>query len=119
MLSRFSSAASSGTRTDRKTRVSSRKADQVDPGVPGDVRDPSPPERARRGAVPGGGQPPDAEAVDPVPGDTEERGQQRDRRGHHDQHDDRDGDTAGGHERYAATARPRIAMTTVPPAKTT
>jgi hypothetical protein len=74
-------------------------ADQVDPGVPGDVTDPSPPAGARR-AAPGRG-PADSEAIDPVPGKSQERGQQRDRRGHHDQHDDRDGDPARCHEREA------------------
>ncbi len=36
-----------------------------------------------------------------MPGEAQERGQQRDRGGHHDQDDDRDGDPARGHERDA------------------
>ena len=40
-------------------------------------------------------------AVDPVPGEPEERRQQRDRGEHHDQHDDRDRDPTRGDERDA------------------
>ena len=45
--------------------------------------------------------PAESEPVDPRSGETEERGQQRDRGDHHDQHDDRDRDPGGGHHRNA------------------
>ena len=77
-----------------------------------------PPPRPHRGAT-GRVVASQAEAVDPVFGKTKERGQQRDRGDHHDQHDDRDGHPAAVTNGTPATARPSIAMTTVPPAKTT
>jgi hypothetical protein len=77
-----------------------RDADGIGPRVPGHVLAPAPPSRAVLGAVPR----PDAaesEPVDPRSGETEERGQQRDRGDHHDQHDGRDRDPGGGHHRNA------------------
>ena len=73
--------------------------DGVLPGVARDVGTPGLPAR-RDGGVDLGALAL-AETVDPVAGDAEEGGQQRDGGEHHDQHDQRGGHTGGGHEGHA------------------
>ena len=46
------------------------------------------------------------ESVDAVAGEAEERGQQRDRGDHHQQHDNGDRDASGGHEWHAGDCEP-------------
>ena len=91
-------SASTGALEREKER---RDADDVGPRVPRHVLAPTLPSRAD--VAPSGGRVTASEAatVDPVPGETEERGEQRDRRDHHDEDDGRGGDAAGGHERDA------------------